>query len=463
MSSACRGEVWRIIETAHRDFEISGAVLALVKDRSRSRWQKREADSAIERWLQTAANQLPLAARSALAPEARSFIWRAALLSEPAIQKLRGELEKKELPRLTDEILGLVRRLLDYPTASRDLVIRLAGPGVITCGRWRARITPRIRYLIDRHGGPAVVASKLLYDAMFPRGSSWSLPRPYLEVLRLASPPSQRAAGAPTDPQPAPRSPSHEGAPSPPQSPPREGAPSPPPFPPRDLPSPREGSWSPKSSRYFRRSFSPGQLRGASSESLAAPGASEPGTAPDGTPLFLEARGLWSENPEEGRPMSPVSPPPALPASGSSAIAKWTEGFSNPFNSTLIELGNDFCSLWPVVDRCFGARAGFFDLETLAGSNWCLNPPFIETVLAAVARRLAAFYGSPGPHPERVLFLGPRWPDAEFYALLSELAETVPVVVIERTLTSTGCRDSFLQIPIISECPISEFRIGAGW
>ena len=54
-------------------------------------------------------------------------------------------------------------------------------------GKWRAKITPRIQLLLRDHDILRVIASKMLYDAMFPRGSSWSLPQPYNEIFSKPS------------------------------------------------------------------------------------------------------------------------------------------------------------------------------------------------------------------------------------------------------------------------------------
>ena len=97
-----------------------------------------------------------------------------------------------------------------------------------------------------------------------------------------------------------------------------------------------------------------------------------------------------------------------------------TEAFASPLNARLLgRPGARFCSLFPDTDAAFGSAGDFFAAAPagLPGA-WVVNPPFVEAILAAAARRCLAALAGPAP-PPAVFFIGPGWGDAEFYRLLS--------------------------------------------
>jgi hypothetical protein len=95
-----------------------------------------------------------------------------------------------------------------------------------------------------------------------------------------------------------------------------------------------------------------------------------------------------------------------------------TEAFASPLNSRLLGLpGACFCSLFLDTDAVFGSAGDFFACDALPGA-WVVNPPFVEALLTAAARKCLAALAGPSP-PPAVFFVGPDWRDAEFHRLLS--------------------------------------------
>lgn len=88
------------------------------------------------------------------------------------------------------------------------------------------------------------------------------------------------------------------------------------------------------------------------------------------------------------------------------------EAFASPWNSRNMMLGRKFCSLFPDVDAVFGSQGNFFEFSPPADVLIICNPPFINEILAAAARKCIVL-------PNPCIFVGPEWPDAEFSKLLS--------------------------------------------
>ncbi len=64
------------------------------------------------------------------------------------------------------------------------------------------------------------------------------------------------------------------------------------------------------------------------------------------------------------------------------------EGFASPVNSQLLPYADaSICSLFPDVDAPFGSIGSFFDAD-LAGKATVVNPPFIDSMFTAVARKI---------------------------------------------------------------------------
>lgn len=99
------------------------------------------------------------------------------------------------------------------------------------------------------------------------------------------------------------------------------------------------------------------------------------------------------------------------------------EGFASPLNSQLLILSLNstsplaFCSLFPDLDRPFGSRGSFFDVN-LVNLITVVNPPFIESVLARAAKYcLSQMEKSEGTG---FIFYGPEWVDALYYDILTK-------------------------------------------
>jgi hypothetical protein len=93
------------------------------------------------------------------------------------------------------------------------------------------------------------------------------------------------------------------------------------------------------------------------------------------------------------------------------------EAFASPLNSRLLgRAGARVCSLFRDTDAAFGC-VGEFGAADLAGTNWVVNPPFVEEILAAAARRVLSHLDSGAA--ETFFFIVPYWADSEAYTRLS--------------------------------------------
>lgn len=99
------------------------------------------------------------------------------------------------------------------------------------------------------------------------------------------------------------------------------------------------------------------------------------------------------------------------------------EGFASPLTTMLGEKhGAHYCSLSPETDAVFGSSGSFFQINLgQYPGNWCINPPFIEAVLADAARQVVN-YCTDSPKDKLIFFVGPNWTDAEFYRILETSA-----------------------------------------
>lgn len=127
------------------------------------------------------------------------------------------------------------------------------------------------------------------------------------------------------------------------------------------------------------------------------------------------------------------------------------EGFASPFNSQIIRIDPslNFCSLVP-SDRNFGSLGNFFD-QDFTGKTATVNPPFIESILEAAARKCIDQLeqkdeaknkeeknkvgkkeedknkedknkedkNKVGNPKSKFIFYGPEWTDSKFYELLN--------------------------------------------
>lgn len=112
------------------------------------------------------------------------------------------------------------------------------------------------------------------------------------------------------------------------------------------------------------------------------------------------------------------------------------EGFASPLNSRFIgKPGAVFCSAFPDTDGPVGSVGSFFE-QDLAGRDWLINPPYIESLMLAAAwhvigcmERVLAASGH-GPSNKRsggaadggftVYFIVPSWKDSEAFKLLTD-------------------------------------------
>jgi len=81
------------------------------------------------------------------------------------------------------------------------------------------------------------------------------------------------------------------------------------------------------------------------------------------------------------------------------------EGFASVFNSQILPLRGQFCSLFPDIEGVFGSRGSFFD-QTFVGRT-IVNPPFVESVLLEVAKKILTALKSRNKVTFYVIF--PNW------------------------------------------------------
>lgn len=107
--------------------------------------------------------------------------------------------------------------------------------------------------------------------------------------------------------------------------------------------------------------------------------------------------------------------------------------FSSPLNR---QVNVPYCSAY-AEDRKFGSMGSIFDIQpeycdTYAGKNFTfeMNPPFIERILSDSVSFVERFvkYAKKMKNPPNmmILFIGPKWEDAEYYSRIKKLsAETI--------------------------------------
>jgi len=92
------------------------------------------------------------------------------------------------------------------------------------------------------------------------------------------------------------------------------------------------------------------------------------------------------------------------------------EAFASPLNARLLgKPGARFCSIFPDVDGAFGSIGDFFSAEVGVG-NWVINPPFVESLMTRMARRVVDNI-SP-ERPQTFFIILPAWTDSEAYSAL---------------------------------------------
>jgi hypothetical protein len=90
------------------------------------------------------------------------------------------------------------------------------------------------------------------------------------------------------------------------------------------------------------------------------------------------------------------------------------EGFASPINSQIVNLGGNFCSIFP-EDKIFGSIGNFWDLN-LTNKRIIINSPFVEAILERVADKLIL------EKPKLAFVVAPSWFDAKFYKKLESFA-----------------------------------------
>ena len=98
------------------------------------------------------------------------------------------------------------------------------------------------------------------------------------------------------------------------------------------------------------------------------------------------------------------------------------EGFASPFNTQIL-ISNDqkerkFCSIFP-EDSSFGSIGNFFDAN-LEDYRSIINPPFVESLIEAVAAKLDNTLKLIKP-TTLICVVVPSWKDAVFYKHLNRL------------------------------------------
>ena len=92
------------------------------------------------------------------------------------------------------------------------------------------------------------------------------------------------------------------------------------------------------------------------------------------------------------------------------------EGCASPINSQLLALGGNYCS--PCQgDEIFGSLGSLFD-NNLEGLVSMINPPYVEDFMNLAAKKIESTFNTTQLNTMMV-FLGPKWSDAEFYSILS--------------------------------------------
>lgn len=105
------------------------------------------------------------------------------------------------------------------------------------------------------------------------------------------------------------------------------------------------------------------------------------------------------------------------------ALGVRNEAFASPFDSRFAgKLDARYCSLF-AADKALGSTGNFFGTNMLDhAGDWQINPPFVESILAAAAKKaLAAVTAAAEQKKElTVWFLMPDWTDSECYRTLFE-------------------------------------------
>ena len=106
------------------------------------------------------------------------------------------------------------------------------------------------------------------------------------------------------------------------------------------------------------------------------------------------------------------------------------EAFASPLNARLLGKPEaKFCSIFPDTDAAFGSVGDFFAAD-LAGANWVVNPPFVESIMVRAARKVTEAL-VPGT-PQTFFFVIPAWTDTEAYTLLHECPFLAAEVRLDR-------------------------------
>lgn len=98
------------------------------------------------------------------------------------------------------------------------------------------------------------------------------------------------------------------------------------------------------------------------------------------------------------------------------------EGFTSPLNSQLLEIQPSspvqICTLFWDVDHPFGSRGSFY--TALITENIVVNPPFIEEILDAAARKCVYLAEVKGL---TAIFIMPHWIDSKAYKIVKKAAQ----------------------------------------